>query len=175
MALNDDDAPVVADTMSALLQAEKIRYIEKTQQDGGSAEGFRKRIRGQYSRNQLKYDSLMLDALMEAATRAWEKPPRKHGDDLFSIAGVVVPEFLTRPARHVTGDELEDEDLFQKVSYKFATVRDLYDDATVKLRKAAQSSAAAERLMKAADEALRRAKGKDTAFLHDVMDDRGAE
>jgi hypothetical protein len=168
---NEDDTPVVADTISALLQAEKTRYIEKAQQNGGSADGFRKRIRGQYSRNQLKFESLMLDALMEAATRAWEKPPRKHGPDLFSIAGVTVPEFLTRPARHVSGEELDAEQLFEKVSYKFATVRDLYEDATVKLRKAAQSSAAAELLMKAADEARRRAKGKDTAFLHDLMDD----
>lgn len=172
MALDDEDAPVVADTLSALLQAEKTRYIEKTQQEGGSAEGFRKRIRGQYSRDHLKYDSLMLDALMEAVTRAWEKPARKHGPDLFSIAGVTIPEFLTRPAHHVSGDQIDDEKLFEKVSYKFATVRDLYDDATVKLRKAAQSSAAAELLMKTADEARRRARGKDTAFLHDLMDER---
>jgi hypothetical protein len=171
MARDDEDAPVVADTLSALLSAEKTRYIEKTQQEGGSAEGFRKRIRGQYSRDHLKFESLMLDALMEATTRAWEKPPRKRGPDLFSIAGVMVPEFLTRPARHVNGDELDDEQLFEKISHKFATVRDLREDATVKMRKAAQSSAAAELEMKAADEALRRARGNENAFLHDLMDD----
>jgi hypothetical protein len=168
----DEDEVAVAHSLSALLQAEKLRYIEKAKQDGGSAEGFRERIRKQYARESLKYEALMLDALMEATTRAWEKPPRKRGPDLFSIAGVTVPEFLTRPARFVDGDELHDEELFEKVSHKFATVRDLYDDATVKLRKAAQSSAAAELLMKAADEAKRRAHGKESAFLHDVMDDR---
>ena len=174
MALDDEDEVVVADTLSALLTAEKTRYLEKARQDGGSAEGFRKRIRGQYSRDHLKFESLMLDALMEATTRAWEKSPRKSGPDLFSIAGVTVPEFLTRPARHVSGDELETEELFEKVSYKFATVKDLRQDATIKLRKAAQSSAAAELEMKAADEAYRRARGNEEAFLHDVMDDRRA-
>jgi hypothetical protein len=174
MALDDEDEVIVADTLSGLLAAEKHRYIEKARQDGGSAEGFRKRIRGQYSRDHLKFESLMLDALMEAATRAWEKPPRKSGPDLFSIAGVTIPEFLTRPAaRHVSGDELETEELFEKVSYKFATVRDLREDATIKMRKAAQSSAAAELEMRAADEAYRRARGNERAFLHDVMDEQG--
>jgi hypothetical protein len=170
MPLDEDDA-VVADSISALLDAERTRYIEKTQEAGGSAEGFRKRIAGQYSRNKLKFESLMFGALMEATTRAWQKQPRKRGPDLFSIAGVVIPEFLTRPTRHVSGDELDNDELFEKISYKFASVRDLRESATIKLRKAAQSSAAAELEMKAADEALRRAGGNEKAFLHDVMDD----
>jgi hypothetical protein len=167
-----EDEAIVSRTISALLQAEKIRYIEKTRQDGGFAEGFRKHIRKLFAKDSLKFESLMLDAVMEATTRAWEKSPRKSGPDLLSISGVTVPEFLTRPARHVSGDELDEEGLFEKVSYKFATVRDLYDDATVKMRKAAQYYSAAAETLKAADEARRRAHGKDTAFLHDVMDDR---
>ena len=165
-----EDEAIVSRTISTLLQAEKIRYIEKTRQDGGFAEGFRRHIRKLFLKDSLKFEFLMLDAVMEATTRAWEKSPRKSGPDLFSISGVTIPEFLTRPARHVSGAELEEE-LFEKVSYKFATVRDLYDDATVKMRKAVDYYSASAETLKAADEARRRAHGKDTAFLHDVMDD----
>jgi hypothetical protein len=79
---------------------------------------------------------------------------------------------LTRPASYATGADIEedDEQKFEKVDFKFATVNDLFDDATIKLRKAAQSSAAAEKEMQAADEARRRARGKMSAFLRDITD-----
>jgi hypothetical protein len=91
---------------------------------------------------------------------------------LFSIGGFTVPEYLTRPASYATGADIEedDEQKFEKVDFKFATVNDLFDDATIKLRKAAQSSAAAEKEMQAADEARRRARGKMSAFLRDITD-----
>jgi len=172
MMLEDDDAPVVADNLRELLNTEKRKYIEGRKEEGGTAEGFRQRIRRQYARDPLKFDSLVLDALMEAATKNWQAPPRKRGKDLFSIAEISIPEFLTRPAAaHVTAETLDDEEAFEKVSQKFATVADLAEDVTIKLRKAAQSAAAANELAQALDEARRRARGKEGAFLHDLMDD----
>jgi hypothetical protein len=162
----------VADSLRELLRLEKSRYIEGKKEQGGTAEGFRERIRRQYGRDPRKFDSLVLDALMEATTKNWQAPPRKRGKDLFAIHGITLPEYLTRPAvGPVTGEELDDDEKFEKVSQKFATVDDLASDTTIKLRKAAQSSAAANQLALALDEARRRARGNGAAFLHDLMDD----
>lgn len=170
--LLEDDEPVVAETLRELLREEKVRYIERCAEQGGTAEGFRQRIRRRHAKDPLKFTSLVIDALMEAATKNWQEPPRKRGKDLFSIAGITLPEFLTRPAaKHVSGETLEDDEAFEKVSQKFATVADLEADVTIKLRKAAQSAAAANQLATVLDEARRRARGKDSAFLHDLMDE----
>jgi hypothetical protein len=172
MPLEDDEPVVVADTLRELLNTERSRYIESRKEQGGSAEGFRQRLRRQYGRDPLKFQSLVLDALMEAATKTWQAPPRKRGKDLFAIAGITLPEFLTRPAdKFVSGEDLDSDEKFEKVSQKFATVSDLSGDVTIKLRKAAQSAAAANQLAQVLDEARRRARGNDAAFLHDLMDD----
>jgi hypothetical protein len=163
----------VGSNLRDLLRAEKMRYLEARRQQGGTAEGFRQRIRAQYAAEELKFTALVLDALMEAATKSWQAPPRKRGPDLFSISDVTIPETLTRPAAgYVTGDEIEGdaEELFEKVDYRYATVNDLEEDAKIKLRKAAQSSAAAERLMRAVDTARARARGDMSALLKDVCD-----
>jgi hypothetical protein len=169
-----DDA-AVAETLKQLLRFEKKRYLEARREAGGTAEGFRKRIRNMYAREKLKFDSLMLDALMEATTKQWQEKPRNKGPDLFSIGGHTVPEYLTRPANgYVSGDDIEEDDevKYEKVDAAFATVNDLFDDATIKLRKAAQASTAAELEMRAADEARRRARGSMSAFLRDIADGR---
>jgi hypothetical protein len=105
---------------------------------------------------------------MEAATRVWEAQPRKVGPDLFAISGVTIPEYLTRPAK--IDFSIDDDDRFEKVDHRFATVHDLYQDATIKLRKSAQAAAIAEKEMQAADEALKRAGGDMSAFLRDLKD-----
>jgi hypothetical protein len=169
---HDETTAPVADTLRELLRIEKQRYIEGCKERGGTAEGFRRRIQRQYSREPAKFESKVLDALMEAATKNWQAAPRRHGKDLFSIAGFPIPEFITRPAAsQVSGETLDDDEAFEKVSQKFATVADLAQDVTLKLRKAAQSAAAANELAQALDEARRRARGKEGAFLHDVMDE----
>lgn len=158
-----------AASLTALLTMLKDKYIESTEQEGGTAPGFREFVRKYYSRDKSKFIALVLDAIMEATTKKWEEQPRKTGPDLFSIADETIPEFLTRPAAHfVDGDD--DERTFEKVSFKFATVRDLHLDALIKMRKAAQSSAAAERMMRAADEARRRAGGRDDVLLKTIQD-----
>jgi hypothetical protein len=164
----------VAESLSELLGIEKAKYLDECKQTGGTASGFRERIRKQYTKDPPKFNKLALDAWLEATTKKWQQQPRRRGPDLFSINGYAVPEFLTRVGQGgpVDGQAIENdtEEAFEKVSAKFATVNDLYQDATIGMRKAAQNSASAERKMQAADEARRRAKGKVTAFLKDLAD-----
>ena len=162
----------IASNLRELLNIEKKRYLEERAAAGGTAAGFRERVRASYQADQMKYVALVLDAVMESATKTWQQAPRKRGPDLFCVAGQTIPEYLTRPASFVTGDDIEhdDEEKFEKVDAKFATISDLFDDATIKMRKAAQSSAAAETEMKAADEARRRARGNMAALLREIAD-----
>lgn len=167
--------------MSAYLSNEKRNYLEATKQTGGTARGFRELIKRKYEADKDSFLKMALDATMEATTHVWQRAPRRVGPDLFSLAGYTIPEYLTRPRYAVpdadddaedtedTEDE-EDEDSFEKVAQAYATVQDLVADATLKLRKAAQSATAAEREMKAADEALRRARGVRSALLADIAD-----
>jgi hypothetical protein len=166
--------------LSMYLTAQKKQFLVGAKEIGGKAKGFRRYIGQQYSDDKEFFNKLVLDALMEAATRKWEQQPRKQGPDLFSINGHPIPEFLTRAAfpGFDDPDEEEDEDeeeaeQFEKVDHQFATVNDLVADATIKLRKAAQSGAAAEEEMKAADVARRRARGNMTAYLRDLADADG--
>ena len=121
-----------------------------------------------------KFAALQFQSLMEATNKNWQRQPRKRGPDLFSIGGLTIPEYLTRRIfdKPIDGDAIEEDvdETFEKVDHDFATVRDLTDDALIKMRKAAQSSTAAEIEMKAADEARRRAKGNDAMLIRLVAD-----
>ena len=163
----------IATSLSKFLGTEKKKYLVESREIGGTAEGFRERIRSEYARDKLKFDSLVIDALMEATTRKWQQRPRHHGPDLFMISGYTVPEYLTRPKlKYVDGEDIEadDEAAFEKVDSGFATVYDHFQDTQIHLRKAAQSSAAAERQAKATDEMVRRAKGRMDTPLRDIAD-----
>jgi hypothetical protein len=158
--------------LKQLLAFEMKRYLEKAEAAGGTAKGFRQRVRKEYEKDPLRFNSLVLDALMEAATRRWQASPRDTGPDLFAINGLTIPEHLTRPsaASYAIDEDDETDQYFEKVDSAFATVQDLRDDATIKLRKAAQAGTAAERKMKAADEALRRARGNVMVLLREIAD-----
>jgi hypothetical protein len=160
----------ITETLRDLLTAEKLRYLDGGREMGGTAQGFRDYVREQIRREPLKYTSLAIDAVMEATTRNWERSPRKHGADLFAIGGQTIAEALTRRSPGAVGDDPDDEEGFEKVLSIYATVADLREDAVIKLRKAAQASTAAERLMKVADEAIRRAHGDLSARLRDLAD-----
>jgi hypothetical protein len=156
-----------------LLKKQRSIYLDDCKEDGGTAQGFREYIAVKHQEDPLLFDKWAAEALMEAATKAWQSPPKKRGDDLFSINGIFVPEHLTRPAElYVNGEEIElnKEESFQKVSCQFATIHDAFEDALIKSRKAHQASAAAEEKMKMVDEARRRAKGDMSKFLRDVAD-----
>src|SRR6185312_3404117 len=116
----------------AMLNTQKKLYLEACGPTGGTAKGFRERISTDYRAHELKYTALVLDAVMEAATKNWQAPPRKRGPDFFCISGLTVPETLTRPSSFATGDDIDDddEDKFEKVDCRYATVSDLVDDAT---------------------------------------------
>jgi hypothetical protein len=160
-------------SLSGLLLKERAIYLDGCQEDGGTAEGFRQHILQARKQDPQQFDKRTIELLMEAATKAWQHSPRKDGEDLFSIAGVVIPEHLTRPKTcFVTAEELEsdEEDSFEKVSSNFATVNDAYEDAIIKMRKAAQASSAAEGKMRMVDEARKRAKGNLSIFLRDIAD-----
>jgi hypothetical protein len=158
--------------LSGLLLMEKKRYLVARQELGGTALGYREWLVQRYNAEPEKYAGLLLEMLMESGKRAWERPARANGDDLFRIAGMGLPEYLTRPAaRSIIDDDSEDvEDLFEKVDIGFSTVNDYYAHASILFEKAAQTAAKAERTLKAADEALRRGKGDLRSFLRDVVD-----
>ena len=170
----------VKTSLSGIFNIEKKKYLVGAQEHGGTAQGFRNCISSDYSRDPMKYNSRVLDLLMEAATRNWQARPRQRGPDLFSVNGETIPEHLTRPRlKYADGDAIEDdvEEAFEKVDSSYATVYDHLQDAQIKLRKAAQSSAAAERQFRQNDEMMRRAKGRMDVYIRDIADtakeDRG--
>lgn len=163
------------DGLSFMLGVEKKLYLEQQKEKGGTASGFRARIRDAYKTEKLKYDGLILDALMEAATKKWEAQPRKKGPDLFSFGNVVVPEYLTRPVSgYATGEDVEDgeeaEQAFEKVDQRYATVQDYADDVNVKLRKHAEAGAAVALQARGVDVARRKAGNNMMTRLADVAD-----
>jgi hypothetical protein len=159
-------------SLPEILKFEKDRYLMQCKKTGGTAAGFRKHCVTCHDEEPAKFAKLQREAFLEAATKCWQAQPRKRGPDLFDISGITVPEYLTRSIGFVDGDDIDDEseEKFEKVHYKFATVSDLYADANIKLRKAGQASAAANRLYTAADEARRRARGKMDALLSALHD-----
>ena len=169
--------------------AERQRYLDSCGTSGGTAPGFREWIKKKCEADPKLYS---YDFLRDrAANKVWESQPRKKGSDLFSIAGVTEPAFLTRRKTIVYGDaevaEPADEDIegdddaasisneeeFEKVALRFATVNDLWEDALIKTMKAGESAAAANKLMKHAEDCRRRARGNMTMFLRDLADDGG--
>jgi hypothetical protein len=164
-------------SLSEFRAAEKKKYLVLCQEDGGTAPGYREHISSLASKDPMLFKAWQMEALMEAATKKWQSPPRKHGPDLFSIAGEEIPEHLTRPSSDFDGQDIDEDDerAFEKVDTDYATVDDLFQDALIKMRKAAQSSAAAEQKMKLANEAKRRAKGNIGAFLRDIADKADGE
>jgi hypothetical protein len=157
-------------SLSRYLLEFRTRYLKDRKTSGGTAKGFRIYIGKQYETDRLKFDSLVLDALMEAATRSWERPARRSGPDLFAIAGSTLPEFFTRPKNDFPADDGEEG--FEKVHQEFANINDAHEDAIVGMRNAARASASAEEKMRVVDEARRRAKGKMTVLLRDIVDDK---
>jgi len=160
--------------LSKHLAGLKKKYILERETAGGTAHGFGEYLGREYQNNQLLFADMILDAVLEAGRKAWERPPRRGGPDLFTIAGYEVPEYFTRPTNgYIPNQEAgDDNEGFEKVDAKYATVQDMIDDATIHLRKAAQASSAAAAQMDAADEARRRARNNLATFLRDIADDR---
>jgi hypothetical protein len=163
---------VGAVTLSQRLAIEKQKYLEQQGEAGGTASGYRNWI---YEKKD-QFVDFMSEALGVAATKKWQEPSRS-GPDLFSIAGIPIASYLTRPsASFFTGEDIDDEDeRFEKVDQRFATVNDLREDALIKQRNVTRSAHAAEMKMRAVDEALRRAKGDLRKSLHEVIDPPSGE
>src|SRR3954451_10451266 len=71
--------------LSAYLNGQKRAFIDSKGRAGGTADQFRGHVRQRYLADKLMFDSMMLDALMEATTKKWEQQPRREGADLFRI------------------------------------------------------------------------------------------
>jgi hypothetical protein len=142
-------------------------YLLLCGKDAGTAAGFRDYVSMRHRDDPRIFPVEFLRD--QAATRAWEAQPRKRGPDLWSINGETLPEALTRPHRGLFDDD-DDEKAFEKIHQRFATVDDLREDAIIKLRVAAEGSAAANQRMKQADEALKRAKGDGSVLLSAIKD-----
>lgn len=161
--------------LSFILGAEKKRYLQEQQDRGGRAAGFRARIGDLYRDDPDRFNALVFEALMEAATQKWEQQPRKRGPDLFSFGGIVVPEYLTRPVSgYATAEDVEDgeetEETFEKVDQQYATLQDWADDVNVKLRKHAESGAAVAKQARGVDIARRKAGNNMMVRLADIAD-----
>lgn len=148
---------------------EKAKYLAARETQGGTAKGFREWIRKATEADPRLFPA---DALRdEAATKAWGAHASNDKPDLFSVAGKKVPEFLTRHRKgFADGDSEDEEDFYEKVDARFATVDDYSEDAMVKLRNAARASAAAEKQAQHADECLRLARFDRAARLLDLAD-----
>jgi hypothetical protein len=146
--------------------AERARYIESAGREGGNAAGFREWIANVCEEDPKLYPYAKLrDA---AATKAWEAQPRKKGPDLFSVAGIPIPEFLTRRAHGFVEDA--DDDGFVKVSANYSTLVTYREDAEIKMLNAADATASARDRYRNYDVLLRVAGGDPTRLLRDLKD-----
>jgi hypothetical protein len=161
--------PSLRQTVSMRMAELRERYLEEQERRGGNSVGWQEYWITEFRKNPERYDVLALAKM--AGAKAWEAKPKEDGPTLFSIAGVKIPEHITRPAQGFLFDTgMDDESAFEKVSHKFATIADGRADAHVKTRKAGQAAAAAERKQAAMDEAERRAGGDVSKLLKDVAD-----
>jgi hypothetical protein len=128
--------------------AERTRYIESCGKEGGHAAGFREWIANVCEEDPRLYP---YEAMRnEAATKAWQAQPRRRGPDLFTVAGIAIPEFLTRRGRGFTD---EDDDGFE-----------------IKILKAADATAAARLQYQNYEVMLRKAGGDWSVLLKDLAD-----
>jgi hypothetical protein len=149
-----------------LLREWKIDYTIAQEERGGTASGYRQYVDRRFLSDPGAVE--IREAVCDAAKGVWEEQSRKKGPDLFDVAGLTIPEFLTRYAKDFFAHP--DEDQFEKVHQSFAVVSDLVDHSNIHLLKAAQASAAAAKEAEAAQEALRRAAGDRNKRLSDVQD-----
>lgn len=153
-----------------LMLIEKAKYLAFHGEKAGTASGFREWVKEAAATDPRLFP---VDALRdEAATKAWQTKPATTGGNLFSVAGINVPQFLTRHRKgFVESDVVDDpEELFEKIDSRFATVDDYSEDVMIKLRNAARASAAAEKEAQHVDECLRLARFNRAARLRDLAD-----
>jgi len=153
-----------ASSLNEFLKFAKKQYIVSRADKGGTAKGFRDYIAFMLQED----DGIGLAkkwafaAFMEAASKTWEAQPRKRGPDLFATpGGFTFAESFTRRSA-------VDPDDFEKVDQQFATIQDVYYDAELKMAKAQESVAAADRQITAADEIKELAGGDTSIFLRDI-------
>lgn len=153
--------------LTRLLREWKFDYTISKRENGGTASGYRQYADRRFLDNPSAVE--VREAICDIAKSVWEEQPRKKGPDLFEVAGFKIPEFLTRYSTTFFSAP-DDEEQFEKVHQKFATVNDLVDHSNIHLLKAAQASAAAAKEAEAAREALRRANGDRSKRLSDCQD-----
>jgi hypothetical protein len=154
-----------------MLRIDRDTYLNEQKQSGGTAAGYRERIKEKGD----GYKDLLQEGLLISATAIWEEQPRRKGPDLFSIAGMAIPSRLTRLRIRPEDEEAEseepgDEDKFEKVSTEFATAYDYEQDWIIHMRKSVEAAAAAAEQGRIVDEIRRRAKGKMDTPLRDIKD-----
>lgn len=150
----------------------KSQYLDHCGPGGGDALGHREFVHKALAERPDVIEGHINELIDAAAKTSWQKRPRETGPDLFSIAGIVCPETVTRPDPETQGpvDGAEHGAGYKKVAQQHATVDDLGEDAKLKARKAAEVGAAATRRYEMFDAARRRANGNGAAFLKDISD-----
>jgi hypothetical protein len=167
--------PKITDPTRPFLRRLKDRYLDAVKSDGGFLEEWKRQVHDQAREDPNFFKPLhsgLLDIAMEDVWRDHAKKTTDDDDDdeddddqrdLFQIAGInIKPELRFRdddvPGGHRTALR------------KYATVAHLFSQAEITAEKARQNSEAAERQLKAANEALRRAKGRSAELLVNVRD-----
>lgn len=150
--------------MKTSMRREKVAYVESCAGHHATAAGFRDWIKDRCATEPdlFPYDKLRDDA----ATKEWQRGDPPGEEDLFSVAGVLIPRILTVYAHTGFTDPSDDE--FEKVSSNYATVYDYLDNARIKRHQAALSGAAADKLMDNFDIILKKAGGNMMARLKDL-------
>jgi hypothetical protein len=151
------------------------QYLEVRKEEGGTAAGWRDFALKKLEEEKETLAAYKTELIVYGLMKKWRDRPRTLGPDIFSIAGVPIPEFVTRTARGVDyadGDDIESEDevKFEKVDHRYATVNDLMEQTDIFLVNAARVAARASLFVNARDAAFKRARGDRNVLLRDLAD-----
>jgi hypothetical protein len=163
--------------LTTALKKERLAWLNKRGTTAGTGRLFRAHVvmmRSDPTIAVLKgvdWERLFADhAAADAADHAWRSPLQ---ETLFQTDGIREPKTYTRPAEGSFGDDLEQEhESYEQIAFEFASIKDDRADADIRMRKAAEATAAAYTRIKSNDIKRRRAKGDDSVPVKDVTDDK---
>jgi hypothetical protein len=159
-------------SLRQILRRKKREYLLLVAEAGGDKHAFTSHIAIDYHTHPTDYE--MDAAILEAAVAVWNENRKPGGgdddeQDLFSIAGYLLPETLTYPDPSKPANQGESQS-YRKIAIEFATVQHLADDAQVTIEAGNRIVEAGKDKLRIAREALLRAKGDPSMLLLNIID-----